>query len=517
MIDQPDSPLPASPGAQGVPRLAEHHDRSARHSTGRTAIRVATVLGYCAYASYVLWQATAGDPLIWNDSEAYQSIAKHPVISHGFLFGRRPPLVPVLVKLTGSAQAFIVVQSVIAVASWSFLAWTVGRTVPSGWRRLAASWTILAFASSVPVVLWNRSLLSESLSISAIALLTAALIWLVRQMTWPRVLAVAAACVVLAFGRDALEGLVGLLGMVAAIGSLGCWRRRRTAAIRLGALAAGLLGLFALAVLGTSVSQRPTANVTAVFAVRVFPFPDRVNWFAAHGMPEKSAIEGIARGTGDPSGRDAKVVAVPLSGTTFAPLRHWIATSGPSEYLLWLVSHPLYDLTEPLVRPERSFNFARGNLLFYAASTGRSDSPLTVVLWPPFLGFVVLACASLFIGIWNRVWNDRLWLLGLALTVFGLWTSLIAWHGDGQEVTRHMIEGLVQVRIGVVLMVIIGLLRYTSAERDARFRAEFGRRDTGETDASAGRGDSRPVSGGGDRSEEVRRSSPRHRYICRTS
>jgi hypothetical protein len=35
---------------------------------------------------------------------------------------------------------------------------------------------------------------------------------------------------------------------------------------------------------------------------------------------------------------------------------------------------------------------------------------------------------------------------------------LLAWQGDGQEVTRHMVEGSVQTRLAVLLFLLIAAL-----------------------------------------------------------
>ncbi len=46
----------------------------------------------------------------------------------------------------------------------------------------------------------------------------------------------------------------------------------------------------------------------------------------------------------------------------------------------------------------------------------------------------------------------------VVLTLVGVAAMLVAWHGDGQEVTRHTVEGFAQVRLGVWLLFAIGLL-----------------------------------------------------------
>ena len=56
------------------------------------------------------------------------------------------------------------------------------------------------------------------------------------------------------------------------------------------------------------------------------------------------------------------------------------------------------------------------------------------------------------------------------LTFIGLPAMLVAWHGDGQEVTRHTIEGFAQIRLGVWILLIVGLLQLPTFEYGAHSR-----------------------------------------------
>ena len=102
--------------------------------------------------------------------QVYTHIASRSLWAVSFWAGQRPPATPLLIKLVGSSSGFLAAQAVIAALAWGFLAWTVGRLVTPGWRQVVAAWSILAFATAFPVTLWNRSVLSESLSMSLLAL-----------------------------------------------------------------------------------------------------------------------------------------------------------------------------------------------------------------------------------------------------------------------------------------------------------------------------------------------------------
>jgi hypothetical protein len=385
-------------------------------------------------------------------------MASASIWSRQFWAGQRPPLTALLIKLVGSADGFLIAQAVLAGLCWGFLAFTVGRLVAPGWRRVAAIWAVLAVATAFPITLWNRSVLSESLSMSLLALLFATLVWTARRWTWPRAAGVAAVCLCYAATRDAQIWTVAFLAIaIGASAVVAVVKRHRDVALRAGALSACLLGLVALTGWGAVSSHRTRENVADVFYVRIFPFPDRVAWFAAHGMPQPSQVDQLA-GTIEAPSDTAKVVYVSPSDPAFEQLDSWLTRKGSSTYFLWLLTHPGYVITEPLARPERAFNSAKGDLLFYAAPTNRMESPLNTLVWPPLIGLVVVAAVAATVSVTSRGWRQPVWRMVVVLTVIGLLSMLVAWHGDGQEVTRHTIEGFAQLRLGLWIVIVLGLL-----------------------------------------------------------
>ncbi len=408
-------------------------------------------------------QATAGPVIIWNDSKAYAAVASKPLASRAFWAGQRPPLAPLLIKLVGSSTGYLVAQAVIGAIAWGVLAWTVGRLVARGWPRVVAVWWILAFGTALPITLWNRSLLSESLAMSMLALVFAAVIWTVRSVTWPRIAATTGACSCFAATRDAQVWAVVAGSLVVGVFAITRLRSSPPLARRVGVLAMSLLAVAAITEWGTLTSHRTESDVRDVLIVRIFPYPDRVAWFASHGMPEQHQIDELAKATPTPSNA-AKVVAIPAGNPTFDPLRQWMATEAAHTYVLWLLTHPGYVIFEPLVRPERSYNFAQGNLTFYAATNNRMASPLTIVMWPPLIGLLALAALAIYLGILSEAWRERPWRAVLILAALGVVAMLVAWHGDGQEVTRHTVEGLAQLRLGLSILVVVGLLGLVPTE-----------------------------------------------------
>jgi hypothetical protein len=430
---------------------------------------VVAFAGWCAFAGYLIGQARGGPVLIWNDSLVYSSMAHHPLWSRALWVGPRPPVTSLLIKAAGSSVALVTTQAVIGALAWGVLAWTVGCLVDPGWKRVTAFFAVLGFATAFPITLWNRSELSESLALSLLALVFAGFIWTARRPTWPRVAATSVACLGFAATRDAQVWTVGMFAVAAAVFALIRLRSDRGVAWRAGVLALSLLAVAGIAEWGTLTSHRTNEDTADVFYVRIFPFPGRVAWFSHHGMPDAQLIDKLAAETPAPVDA-AKVVGLDPHNASFRPLERWLRTKGGTTYLRWLITHPGYVITEPLQRPERSFNFAQGNLDFYAATANPLRSPLTSLLWPPLWELLGFAALALYMGWLAGSWRTDPWLMVAVLALIGLPAMLVAWNGDGQEVTRHTIEGFAQIRLGVWILLVVGILQLPTLDYGAHSR-----------------------------------------------
>lgn len=450
---------------------------------GRHLEALLAVLAWGAFAWFVLWQATVSPQLIWQDSNAYLAVAAHPLWSTAFWAGTYPPLVPLLWKTTGSTASFVLAQGVLGVAAWGFLALIVSRLLATPLRRLAAFAALLGFASVTPVVLWNRSVLSESVSLSLVAALFGCLVLLARRPSWSRVVAVVAIAVVMVSGRDSLIWTVGALGVIYGVYAAVRSRQDARVGVLSAALAVSLVVTAGLASWGVQYSKREVVSVDSVLEVRVFPYPARVAWFGRHGMPEAAAIDNLAQLAKPFHPGQAKVVSISKTDPTFGPLVVWEQVAGPSTYARWIVSHPTYLVTEPLVRPERSSNDANGSITLYAA-TNRVDSPLTSILWPTWWWLLPMAVAALASAALSGVWRSRAWGMVAALSIIGIIEMVVSWNADGQEATRHTIEGFLEVRLGVLILLLVGVFSSGGRLADALGSFRPGRRRRGSSPAA---------------------------------
>ncbi len=204
---------------------------------------------------------------------------------------------------------------------------------------------MLAFASILPVVIWDRSVLSESLSFSALAFVFATAIRVTERVTWPRVASLVIASAALALVRDSLLWIV--VGLALAILAYAVVHNAGTKVLVLGV---SLLVVSGYAIIGQAAAHRNIDNVEHALFVRIFPYPDRVQWFADHGMPNKREVLAYAAQAKSEDGQ-AKVVGIAPNDPTVQPLVHWLRTDATAVYLEWLALHPGYVLTEPLREP----------------------------------------------------------------------------------------------------------------------------------------------------------------------
>ncbi len=424
---------------------------------------------WALFAGYRIWRSVSGPPWQWQDSATYIAAARHPLLSVAFLAGQRAPVVPLLWKLTGTPESYVVTQTVLAVAAWSVLALTVARLARPGWAATVAGTAVLGFATCWKVLEWDWSVLSESVSLSCVALIAAATIWLSRRFSLPRAATLVAACVVYEGARDQAIWAAGAtgIGLVAWAALRGEQPSRRPAARgnrrsprRLAALGLVLLATAGLGEAGAAYSGRNVVNVEDVFVVRIFPFPSRVAWFARHGMPQSASLDALARTTPAKPGK-AEVVGPDLQASSWAPLAGWFDHRAEVTFLEFVATHPGYDLTTPFRRPELTFNDAGGNLAFYGVVGNGTRSFLPVLpalLFPSWPVEAALAAGSLALVALRRRHDPELLAALAALALTGALSMLIAWQGDGMEVARHTVEGSVQVRLAVLVLALLAVL-----------------------------------------------------------
>lgn len=424
-----------------------------------------------AFIGYRIGAAVAYPPAVWQDSEGYKAVAASGWFSTKLWVGARAPLTPVLMKLTGSYHGYAVLQGILGASAWAFLAYTVSRLVGNSWRKPLVTVLVLGFAASPLVVMWDGSALSESPSLSVLALLCASFIWLIRRFTRLRLLLVGVAVLLYCGLRDAdiytfaIVGVVLLVvGIIRTLQGAAAVEGRARATIRANwqhtrqlVMVASILVVLALATGAAARSAHRSPRLEDALAVRIFPFPDRVAWFAGQGMPQETNIDALAVEIGAAPGA-AKVVEPDLTQPQWAPLARWITGQGQTTYDLYLFLHPWYVLSAPFASPPLTFNDGSGNLAYYVPSGFPMATWLGDLFNPNRAVELALAFVALVVAGARAVAGRREWQFMVVFGVIGLWSMLLAWHGEGMEATRHTVEGDVAARLAVLLSLLLAVL-----------------------------------------------------------
>src|SRR5581483_12286322 len=119
------------------------------------------------------------------DSTEYLSNAALPLFSLDFWAGPRPFTVPLFYKMFGVTSATLlnalILQGFLSTTCWLFLAWQTARSLETDWLRPIAFVVILILGLTNAVLVWDSVILSESLSVSFLALMVGGWLWLLRK------------------------------------------------------------------------------------------------------------------------------------------------------------------------------------------------------------------------------------------------------------------------------------------------------------------------------------------------
>ncbi|MCU1499502.1 MAG: hypothetical protein JWM47_3455 [Acidimicrobiales bacterium] len=446
-----------------VPHSPPTLDTGARPGGAPSADRAAFAVALAFGAIVRLWQLVGREPRLWSDSPHYLEVARSGWLTSGLWAGNRVPVTPVLLKLVGgSPTAFVALQAGIAVVCWAWLASVVGAPCADGARRWLPVVATCLLSIADEVTLWDRSVMSETVSIALLAALCASVLVFWRQPTTGRLLALVAVAAAWTFSRD----VHSVATLVVGLGLVGGFARRRSGdrPPRQRLILGGLLLLVAVASLASaSIGGRGEQPQAHVYAVRILPYPDRVAWFREHGMPAVPEVRTVRSEGGAP------VYGLHRGKAGQEDWWRWFDESGSSAFVRWLATHPTYVLTEPALTPERVY-YSHGARTFYRGAGARRLPLLDTVLWPRT---GVLIGGLVMFGIvravrWRREGDGRRWdetsRLGLLLVAVTPLVALVAWHGDGMESSRHLMSAAIQARLGALLMAVgfLSRLRPTS-------------------------------------------------------
>lgn len=386
-------------------------DRGVAWRAARAAGRWLPLLALFAIFLWLTYPPAASDRV---PIKAFPDSTSYTTWGHG-----RPPVPFLFYSLVGSGAAAAVAQTILSLVCWLGLGWTAFG--PPG--ALVAG----ILAGALPVVLWNETVLSESLALSLGAAFLAASLALGRRWTTPR-LSLWIACLLLYTGVR-VENFF-LVPPILAVLSLWHWRQWKA----LGAAGAVALALFVtFSVVVDKQNRNWQIRMTNIVLTRILPDAALREEFLARGLPDEPALL-AARGRMLAAYDPAFVAATPR-------FQRWLDEQSRGTYLAWLrtlAPHRMLlgGMDGAMTHWPYAFNYYFAGLRlpssawdFYPLSHAMR---LPFAAWP-WLALIPVACAVLTVQITFADLFAVAYMLGVYLMAFAVF------HGDTGEMDRHLV------------------------------------------------------------------------------
>lgn len=397
----------------------------------------------------------------FSDSPSFLTKAAESVFDVEYFIGSgRFFVVPIFYKMvstfgSASISSFTIFQLVVSAFAWLVLAFTLAARFPGRVLGVVAFCATLLISLSSDVLMWDRMILSESISTSLFVLLVAC--WM--RFAWGVTTAGTVCFVSLAglwsFAREANSVL--LLPFAA---MLLCWlwwylpggsseRRRCAAAVAM------LLVIVAATTFISRRGDRWVFPLLNVIGIRVLPSAERVAFYQARGMPVNERLLAMS---GEFAGdQDWAFYRSP----ELESFRAWLMARGTDVYAEDLLSHPVRSLTEPLqdthfyVCPD-FWPYRPPGLVELLPQVGQAE-------FCGRSGSLAVVFASVLVGAGLVIFTARarprmaaakaLGLLVAAANLLG-WIPLVwlIWHAiGGMETSRHVFSGTIALRLATVI------------------------------------------------------------------
>lgn len=349
----------------------------------------------------------------------------------------RMPVYSLLASLLRPTYALVCVQFVLSLAAWSWLGYTIGRVVGV---LLGA-----CFALSLPIYVWSLVVLSESLSLSLLAVLLAATVHMYRGGESATFAAWTVSAVLFSMTRVINMLLLPFL-VVPIAGAAGVGRKRIVAAVTVVAIVVGA-GVVYNRTVGASLRD---TSLTNIYMRKIAPINETHQYFIERGMPIYKSMRAFYNQTGAEN-KNALFEAAP-------PFEEWLRERGAAVYIGWVFGRwASYYEPRMHMTAHASEDFASFSAGTRMRSLPRSMKWFYGILYIPY-GIWIFGLLLPFLSwrISGRASPDTLFTV--ALMVAGYVQAFTGYHGDATETTRHMISALVLYKI-TSLLIVVGFVK----------------------------------------------------------
>jgi hypothetical protein len=390
-----------------------------------------------------------------GDTTSYLEGAGLQLSDPAFFSERRPWGILLIYKLLGgSLTAIGFVQLAFSTLVWLFLAWMLVGSLRSSAGKILGFVSTLGISLSPTVQAWNFAGLSESFSISTLIVILALLIGLLQRWRLSFFLAL-----IFFFAVWVSIHEVNLyLGLLAAVTLfIFGWIRKNYRTFLFLSVCIAVLLVINFHLSSLYALPRWALPVAEVITKRILPVPEYREYFISQGMPVTPELMAL-------SGRWAHSdnYAI-INNPRLRPFSRWLFQDGKTVYASFLVAHPIYTLSMPLVNIDEMLTVDFSQLIpdYEPALPAMINEFFFPTRWFwPYLGISVLLFV---IVIWKqrREKSRAFWLIVLFF-IFSIPYLFLAWHGDALDLTRHASIANIQFHLGFWVLLIFFLDRIIS-------------------------------------------------------
>ena len=388
---------------------------------------------------------------VWTDTESYIKTSLVPMNQSGFWMGERPFVLPLFYKLFGLdlvnywdrnfAVIVLAAQSIISYLVWSFFAYSISKQFTNTYVKMASIVVVFSLGLGLHNSMWDKLMLSESLSNSFLILIVSILLLLFsnkeKSKSWQFVLGSVFLVINIAlylFVRDSNATFVFLGGVVGAIWWLIDKQKGKRVTLVLSSLGI-LLSILAIALMNNS-TRWWTPLQHAVYD-RQSSVPSMQEFFKRNGV-DLAAITPYLR---DPQVFGDEPVELADKDQVLRQVK--------TIYGKYLLSHPRYTLLYPLPAFKGIMTPLNTEYRYTQKPTPSWVTAITDFFYPKgnWIYPVGVLCLCLWFFLSGRKIAPALVIfLFLILSVFPL--GLLIWHSDTMELDRHAQQFMIQSRIG---------------------------------------------------------------------
>jgi hypothetical protein len=389
------------------------------------------------------------DLSVWPDTKSYVEVASN-FGNQDFWTSKRPFVLPFIYKLLNvnlgnykqqnSLQRIALFQVIFSSISWTFLALSVFSLIKNESLKIPAFVVIMLLSVGLDISMWERLILSESISNSLfILIISFALLFTefkTRHINQKNILVMALmvfTLVLYIFIRDS-NSLIILLGGVVSIPIL-LLRKNRCSLTIAGVCIAGfaiLLSIFSL--YQVSISTRTNEPIAHLFADRISKNSEYTQYFSQKGI-------------------DVSLIGKykPWESST---LKKEDFKKAKSAYAQFMISHPEY-VFEPFKKIKGILSPTNIDYLHRIPSQTSLERVLSNFIYPKgiWIYYLTIIFCVIPLLIRPREYNSKMELL-LFMIISVLPIGLIVWYSDSIEITRHAEQILLQSRLAFWLSII---------------------------------------------------------------